>query len=139
MPSAHCPKHALEAMHWSPPAPTRTVFSCKGGAACAQRHAPYSWTRKRRGSTIQVWCRACWAGIRDKQRKLQEAHERTKTVTRTGEMKDIRERMQVAAIHRPLFWGPCLACNEIRGCLSYHAHALQWHVLKGCCCPNGFP
>ena len=35
-------------------------------------------------------------GIRDKQRKLQEAHERTKTVTRTGEMKDIRERMQVA-------------------------------------------
>ncbi|BDA49471.1 Putative syntaxin-131 [Coccomyxa sp. Obi] len=33
-------------------------------------------------------------GIRDKQRKLQEAHERTKTVTRTGEMKEIRERMQ---------------------------------------------
>ena len=33
-------------------------------------------------------------GIRDKQRKLQEAHERTKTVTRTGEMKGIRERMQ---------------------------------------------
>lgn len=33
-------------------------------------------------------------GIREKQRKLQEAHERTKTVTRTGEMKDIRERMQ---------------------------------------------
>jgi hypothetical protein len=36
-------------------------------------------------------------GIRDKQRKLQEAHERTKTVTRTGEMKEIRERMQVPA------------------------------------------
>ena len=34
-------------------------------------------------------------GIKDKQRKLQEAHERTKTVTRTGEMKGIRERMQV--------------------------------------------
>ncbi|KAK9905075.1 hypothetical protein WJX75_009383 [Coccomyxa subellipsoidea] len=34
-------------------------------------------------------------GIRDKQRKLQEAHERTKTVTRTGEMKEIRERMQI--------------------------------------------
>ncbi|CAK0787669.1 hypothetical protein CVIRNUC_010891 [Coccomyxa viridis] len=33
-------------------------------------------------------------GIRDRQRKLQEAHERTKTVTRTGEMKGIRERMQ---------------------------------------------
>lgn len=33
-------------------------------------------------------------GIREKQRKLQEAHERTKTVTRTGEMKEIRERMQ---------------------------------------------
>ena len=34
-------------------------------------------------------------GIKDKQRKLQEAHERTKPVTRTGEMKGIRERMQV--------------------------------------------
>ncbi|CAL5224529.1 g7228 [Coccomyxa viridis] len=33
-------------------------------------------------------------GIKDKQRKQQEAHERTKTVTRTGEMKGIRERMQ---------------------------------------------
>ena len=36
-------------------------------------------------------------GIRDRQRKLQEAHERTKTVTRTGEMKGIRERMQARA------------------------------------------
>ena len=36
-------------------------------------------------------------GIKDKQRKLQEAHERTKTVTRTGEMKGIRERMQVSS------------------------------------------
>ena len=40
-------------------------------------------------------------GIKDKQRKLQEAHERTKTVTRTGEMKGIRERMQVRP-HEPL-------------------------------------
>ena len=39
-------------------------------------------------------------GIKDKQRKLQEAHERTKTVTRTGEMKGIRERMQVRP-HEP--------------------------------------
>lgn len=38
-------------------------------------------------------------GIKDKQRKQQEAHERTKTVTRTGEMKGIRERMQVSS-HR---------------------------------------
>lgn len=42
------------------------------------------------------WCvQGLLGGIKDKQRKLQEAHERTKTVTRTGEMKGIRERMQV--------------------------------------------
>ena len=48
-------------------------------------------------------------GIRDRQRKLQEAHERTKTVTRTGEMKGIRERMQ-ARFPKPLAW-LCVPCD----------------------------
>ena len=42
-----------------------------------------------------IYVQGMLGGIKDKQRKLQEAHERTKTVTRTGEMKGIRERMQV--------------------------------------------
>ena len=50
-------------------------------------------------------------GIRDKQRKLQEAHERTKTVTRTGEMKGIRERMQARSQN------PCLAVCAGQPCL----------------------
>ena len=80
-------------------------------------------------------------GIRDKQRKLQEAHERTKTVTRTGEMKDIRERMQVAALHPPpsTFARPympergCLRCMRMRPMAGPPRCA-----RSGCRCP-GFP
>ena len=65
--------------------------------------------------------------IRDKQRKLQEAHERTKTVTRTGEMKEIRERMQARTTHAS--GGPAAALLW-HGVARRHSHRLLQHPTK---------
>ena len=67
------------------------------------------------------------ADIRRNQGRLQEAHERSKTVTRSEEMKKLREQMQARAA-----WGlPCGAGRAAAG--SWAAAAAQRMVR---CAPS---
>lgn len=74
-------------------------------------------------------------GIKDKQRKLQEAHERTKTVTRTGEMKSIRERMQARPYEPLADSNQCKAhpkgSRTFTGCGSMKLIASSWIMAPG--------
>lgn len=56
--------------------------------------------------------------IKKNQEKLLIAHERSKTITRSAEMKEIRERMQVLALatHLVQMGAACSAHHPIRFC-----------------------
>ena len=62
------------------------------------------------------------ASIRHYQQKLQDNHERSKTVTRSADMKVIREHMQ--------------ARRRMRHLLSFHSAAAACVSVRVCCRPD---
>lgn len=121
---------------WLASSPGRAA--ARGGEGAARKGVAAGLPSQHAGDPCRALApvQSMMADIRRNQGRLQEAHERSKTVTRTEEMKKLREQMQARhAAHALPRGGPgCMArIRSAADCSRRTATAGMEPRLRGCC------